>query len=123
MNKLYENLSKEEKKKAIRVLNERMEALDTKLKKQPTELERRWFDFATRNTGYEFLEIETGEVYSKLAFFQVHKHDKKSLNLVSENLLNGWIRRLKADWTMDKSGLILEPVLKEFQTVYKKKEE
>lgn len=123
MKKLHEGLTGVEKKIAIKLQELRMEALTEKLKKQPTKIEKVWYDFATRNTGYEFLNLETGSVYSKLAFFQLHKYNNRSLNLVSEDALDGWKKRLKSDWTIDKTGTISVPVLREFQPIYKKKEE
>ena len=103
--------------------NKRVKKLEAKLKKKPsTDLETRWFDFSFRNVGFEFMNLKTGKIMTKLHFFQKFKDDHRTLNLASENVLNDWRRRIKDGWTAVDTGWgPAKAIRNEEMPIYKKK--
>jgi len=83
---------------------ELMKKLEEKLIDQPNEDQKLWYNFASKNLGFEFMHKGTGKKLSKLEFFTENKKTPQKLNLASENLLDDWRRVLKPGWTMINFG-------------------
>jgi len=102
-------------------LARKMRALNVKLLKKPTKEETLWYEFASKNQGFEFLDKKSGKTLSKLDFFVTNHNRPTILNLASQNLLHDWRRVVKVGWTTIDIGMdVMGAVLTEDLPVYNK---
>lgn len=91
MSRLFEDMMPHEYKAMMKKLNK-------KLKIPPTEAQRRYFEFANRHKGYQFMELRSGIVFTKFELWQRHSsnHRKVAGVLYGTDIL--YKSMLKLDW-------------------------
>ena len=96
----YSDLPPEKKKELLL-------RLEGKLKNEaPNKQSTAWFDFSWRNKGFEFMEVKTGRIKSKMEVFMKIYPDVNSLNLITINKIDAYIRTVKPGWVeVEKNGV------------------